>query len=52
MANNATLQIQGNLTIGNENLTVVGGGATGSTGALQNVSGTSSISGGTVTLGG
>ena len=50
VASGATLQLQGNITVGNEALTVSGNGATGQTGAVVNVSGTNSY-GGLITLG-
>ncbi len=45
VANNATLQLQGGITVGNEALSIRGTGASGQTGALVNVSGTNSYSG-------
>ena len=46
----ATLQLQNNITVGNEALTIRGAGATGQNGALVNVSGTNNY-GGLLTLG-
>jgi autotransporter-associated beta strand protein len=45
----ATLQLQGNITVGAEPLNIGGAGATGQTGALVNVSGTNNY-GGVITL--
>jgi fibronectin-binding autotransporter adhesin len=52
VANGATLQLQGGVTVGAEALTISGAGATGSgaTGALENVNGISTY-GGLITLG-
>ncbi|HWM24162.1 MAG TPA: autotransporter-associated beta strand repeat-containing protein [Chthoniobacterales bacterium] len=50
VSSGATLQLQNNITIGNEALTLRGGGATGQNGALVNVSGTNNY-GGLLTLG-
>src|SRR5207237_1812023 len=50
VSNGATLQIQGGITVGAEALTISGAGASGATGALENVSGTNNY-GGLVTLG-
>ena len=51
VANNATLQLQGNITVGLETLNIRGAGATGQTGALVNVSGNNTY-GGLLTLAG
>lgn len=45
VANNATLQIQNDISVGAEQLTLSGNGFTGQSGALVNVSGTNSIAG-------
>ena len=50
VSSGATLQIQNNITVGGEALTVSGTGASGSTGALENVSGTNTY-GGAISLG-
>ncbi len=50
VSSGATLQLQNNITIGNEALTLRGAGATGQNGALVNVSGTNNY-GGLLTLG-
>jgi autotransporter-associated beta strand protein len=50
VSSGATLQLQNNITVGAEALTVSGTGATGSTGALENVSDANSY-GGAITLG-
>jgi len=50
VSSGATLQIQGGITVGAEALTIRGTGASGATGALENVSGTNNY-GGLVTLG-
>lgn len=50
VSSGATLQLQNNITIGNEALTLRGVGATGQNGALVNVSGTNNY-GGLLTLG-
>lgn len=47
----ATLQLQGNISVGNEALNIRGTGASGQTGALVNVSGTNNY-GGLITLAG
>ena len=49
--NNATLQLQGGITVGAESLNLRGAGASGQTGALVNVSGTNNY-GGLLTLAG
>src|SRR5207253_2775902 len=45
VSNGATLQIQGGITVGAEALTISGAGASGATGALENVSGTNNYGG-------
>lgn len=45
VASGATLQIQGNITVGAEALTISGSGASGATGTMENVSGTNSYGG-------
>lgn len=50
VSSGATLQLQNNITIGNEALTLRGSGASGQNGALVNVSGTNNY-GGLLTLG-
>lgn len=45
VANNATLQIQNDISVGAEQLTLSGNGFTGQTGALVNVSGTNNYAG-------
>ena len=50
VASGATLQLQNNITVGAEGLTISGTGASGQNGALVNVSGTSNY-GGLLTLG-
>jgi autotransporter-associated beta strand protein len=50
VSSGATLQLQGGITVGTEALTISGTGATGGTGALENVSGTNNY-GGLLTLG-
>jgi autotransporter-associated beta strand protein len=45
VAAGATLQLQGNISVGNEALNIRGTGATGQTGALVNVSGTNNYAG-------
>ena len=50
VSSGATLQLQGGITVGAEALNISGTGATGGTGALENVSGTNNY-GGLVTLG-
>src|SRR5207237_5588311 len=45
VSNGATLQIQGGITVGAEALTISGNGASGTTGALENVSGTNNYGG-------
>ena len=50
VSSGATLQLQNNITIGNEALTIRGPGASGQNGALVNVSGTNNY-GGLITLG-
>ncbi len=45
VSNGATLQIEGGLAIGAETLTISGAGASGATGALENVSGTNTFAG-------
>jgi fibronectin-binding autotransporter adhesin len=50
VSSGATLQLQGGITVGTEALTISGTGATGATGALENVSETNNY-GGLVTLG-
>ena len=49
VSNGGTLKVQGGITVGAEALSLTGAGATGSTGALQNVSGTNNY-GGVVSL--
>ena len=49
VANGATLQLQGNITVGAEALSLNGGAASGQTGALVNVSGTNTY-GGAITI--
>jgi autotransporter-associated beta strand protein len=49
VASGATLQMQGGINVGAEALTLNGAGATGATGALENVSGTNTF-GGVITL--
>lgn len=51
VSNGATLQLQGNITVGSETLNITGTGAGGQTGALVNVSGTNNY-GGLLTLAG
>jgi fibronectin-binding autotransporter adhesin len=51
VANGGTLQIQGDITVGAEGLTITGAGAASAKGALENVSGTNNY-GGLVLLGG
>jgi len=51
ISSGATLQLQGNITVGSEALNIRGTGATGQSGALVNVSGTNNY-GGLITLGG
>ncbi len=51
VSSGATLQVQGGITVGAEALSLTGTGATGTSGALENVSGTNSY-GGAITLGG
>jgi fibronectin-binding autotransporter adhesin len=50
VSSGATLQIQNNITVGAQALTISGAGASGATGALENVSGTNNY-GGLVKLG-
>jgi fibronectin-binding autotransporter adhesin len=45
VASGGTLQLQGGITVGDERLSIVGTGATGTTGALQNVSGINTYGG-------
>ena len=49
VSNGATLQLQGNITVGAEALSLNGGAASGQTGALVNVSGTNTY-GGAITV--
>jgi autotransporter-associated beta strand protein len=51
VSNGATLQLQGNITVGTETLNIRGTGSPGQTGALVNVSGTNNY-GGLITLAG